>query len=113
MEQIFFTQPYSPVTIIGLFLGSIFIVLTFISRRRNLDMKTLRDSNDDLRSAIDDKGREIDKMREDIRDLRSEIAILQASNTTLQEIVNVALKEYFAENPHVVVQLSKSIKTKI
>ena len=48
-----------------------------------------------MRSAIDDKGDEIQKLREDVKELREEIALLQASNTTLQEIVNAALKEYF------------------
>ena len=44
MEQVLLMPPYSPIAVIGLFFASLFILLTFISRRRTMDMRTLRES---------------------------------------------------------------------
>ena len=101
-----------PTTLIGWIMTILFTggsVLYFGSRVRRNDMQVLREANKDLRGTLEDNSNELLKMRGQIDLLMSKVADLEKRNKTLEDLVVVALKQYFFENP----TLAKDIQKKV
>lgn len=102
----------TPTTIFG-WVGLIFMVITgglyLVSRVRKNDMEVLRSANTDLRASLDDNIREIAEMRGEINTLISKVSDLEKRNKTLEDLVVVALKQYFFENPTLAKDIQKSV----
>lgn len=101
-----------PTTLIGWIMTILFTVgavLYFGSKVRRNDMEVLRNANSDLRSTLDDNSKEIITMRTQIDLLILKVADLEKRNKTLEDLVVVALKQYFFENP----TLAKDIQKKV
>lgn len=90
--------------------GIILAVLFLFSKVRASDMKVLRDANKDYSDRIDqleEQGRIRDV---EIQQLRQEVAVLKSHNKTLEDVVIVALKQYFFENPKIAEKIGEVIK---
>lgn len=102
-----------PTTIIG-WISTIIVVvgavLYLISRVRRNDMKVLREANDDLRKRDEDRTKEMQEMHIEIATLIAKVDVLEKRNKTLEDLVVVALKQYFFENPSMAGQIEKAIK---
>lgn len=101
-----------PTTLIG-WMGTISIVILggiyLVSRIRKNDMEVLRSANIDLRASLDDNSRELVQMRSEINTLMIKVSDLEKKNKTLEDLVVVALKQFFFENPTVAKDLHKKI----
>lgn len=85
--------------IAGFFLLAILGIFNLVSRVRQQDMALLRGTNEDLRKSIDDKGKEIRDMKVQMQAMSDRLVGLENSNSTLEQLVKTALKEYFSNNP--------------
>jgi flagellar biosynthesis/type III secretory pathway M-ring protein FliF/YscJ len=103
-----------PNTIYGwvvLFGFGVFTVIQLVLLVRRNDIKILRDSNNDLRSAIQDSERRISELTRAVENLEKEVKRLKENNTFLQEIVSKSLAVYFEVNPREVAKIANKITT--
>jgi hypothetical protein len=78
---------------------------------RRADMKILRDTNEDALKRIkqlEDSGTQQDA---EIINLKGKVEMLEKQNKTLEDLVIVALKQYFFENPTTAKRLKDIIKS--
>lgn len=80
-------------------LGTIFI---FWGRKHSGDLETLRATNKD-------QGDRIEVLEKAVERLESEVKELKQQNKTLEDVVVVALKQFFFENP----SLAKDLQEKV
>lgn len=109
MNELLQSLPTTLVGWIAAILATSSSILFIFSKIRKNDMDILRQSNVDLRAAIDDNQRALEKMHDNIIILNGKVADLEKKNKTLEDLVVVALKQYFFENP----TLAKDIQKKI
>lgn len=84
--------------------------VTFIfSKIRSNDLQILRDSNADLRLAHSDNVKLLESMKQEIEILKNKVKVLEHANKTLEDLVVVALKQFFFENPKVADDLKKEV----
>ena len=101
MEQFILS---SPTTLIG-WIGTVFIVILgsiyLMSRVRKNDMEVLRNANVDLRASLDDNAKELSQMRTEIDILMTKVSDLERQNKTFEDLIVVALKQFYFEHPEV------------
>lgn len=90
---------YGWIALIGFSFLTIAQVILLI--RRN-EIKTLRDSNADLRKRVEDLDRSV-------KDLSTTVDSLKGANSLLKEIVGNALEVYFEHNPSAASKLRKEL----
>lgn len=102
METILTELPktiYGWIALIGFTFLTIAQVVLLV--RRN-EIKTLRESNEDLRKRVED----LDK---NYKELVDQVGNLKGANEFLKEIVGNALEIYFEHNPKAALRLRKEI----
>lgn len=105
--------PYTYINTISIIaaavIGIIGGVAYLMSRLRKSDMELLRANNDDLRKSLDDNTKKVTFMQTEIKTLNDKVNALEKQNKTLEDLVVVALKQYFFENPTVAEGVGKSV----
>lgn len=94
-----------PQTPIGWIALSVLIVVTIffgVSKVRANDMQILRDTNRD-------QGDRITLLETAVNRLEDQLKVLQHQNKTLEDLVVVALKQFFFENPTVAHDMKKKV----
>lgn len=93
-----------PTTLVG-WMGTIFVVILsgiyLVSRIRKNDMEVLRAANVDLRASLDDNSKELAQMRSEINTLMTKVSDLERQNKTFEDLIVVALKQFYFEHPEV------------
>lgn len=102
MDSFFTSIPTTPIGWIALAVVSTLAVVYLLSKTRESDMKILRNTNKD-------QGDRITLLEAAVKRLENQVIDLQHQNKTLNDLVVVALKQYFFENP----KLAESIKDKV
>lgn len=102
MDTFFTSIPTTPLGWIMLITVIIVAILYLTSRIRANDMQVLRDNNKD-------QGDRITLLEAAVTRLEGQIIDLQHQNKTLNDLVVVALKQYFFENPTVAGEMQKKI----
>lgn len=102
MDTIFTSLPHTPIGWFALFLVGALGGISLLSRVRANDLKILRQTNQD-------QGARIELLEKAVKDLQAHIKVLEHQNQTLDDLIVVALKHYFLENPSV----ASGLKTKI
>lgn len=95
--------PQTPIGWISLIVLVIIAIFYAVSKIRANDMKILRDTNKD-------QGDRITLLEAAVLRLETQVIDLQHQNKTLNDLVVVALKQYFFENPTVAAQMKAIIK---
>lgn len=109
MEQFLMSLPN---TFIG-WISTIFLIIGSFSfywrYRRNEDLKLLRDTNKDQGDRIEvleTKSRDQDN---NIVLLQAQVKLLETQNKTLEDLMVIALKQYFFEHPDVASRMQEKI----
>lgn len=102
MDVIFNSLPNTPIGWFALILVGALGGISFLSRVRANDLKILRQTNQD-------QGARIKLLEDAVARLQDHVKILEQQNKTLDDLVVIALKHYFLENPEV----ASNLKTKI
>ena len=110
MENFLLNIPSSPIGWIGLFFTGAASAALFLNRVRTYDLKILRESNQDLRTAHDDNSSKIATLEKTVDDLYKKVKVLEETNKTLEDLVILALKQYFTNNPGMAKDLKKIVK---
>jgi uncharacterized protein YlxW (UPF0749 family) len=110
MENFITHIPTQPVEWMILAATGIVAALWLFNRIRRQDMDVLRISNNDLRVALEDNAKKIENLTNTVTDLQNKVIALESKNQTLQDLVIVALEEYFNNNPEVAKTIQKKLK---
>ena len=110
MEQSLLAVPQTLVGWIATLLFTGASMAYIFSRIRRNDMQILRDANADLRIFHEDNVKALTKMKEEIKILSIKVDILENKNRTLEDLVVVALKQFFFEHPDVANTVKKELK---
>lgn len=102
MENFITQLPTTPIGWIAFIFVIAGAVIYFFSRIRKSDMELLRQTNED-------QGKRIDFLEEEVKRLNVKVGDLEHANKTLEDLVVVALKQFFFENP----EMAKNLKNKI
>lgn len=102
MDEIIKSLPNSLLGWFSFVLVGFLGVVSFLSRVRANDLKILRQTNID-------QGARIKLLEDAVARLQEHVKTLEQQNKTLDDLVVIALKHYFLENPEV----ASSLKTKI
>lgn len=101
-----------PTTIIG-WISTIILVIAAIiytfSKIRANDLKILRDTNKDQGDRIKVLEDNATTQNQAIELLQAQVKLLETRNKTLEDLVTIALKQYFFEHP----DISSSMQDKI
>ena len=84
--------------------------VTFIfSRVRQNDMTLLRQTNEDLRAAHNDNTEKIEVLQKQVDELCGKVKVLEKTNKTFEDIITVALKQFFETNPQMAVEMQELV----
>ncbi len=75
-------------------------------------MKVLRDANTDLRGSLEDASKKILGLEQAVHILEEKVDNLEKRNKNLEDLVIVALKQYFLENPTIASAIETTLKEK-
>lgn len=98
-----------PNSIYGWFAIGAFIISAILFIRRS-DIKAIKENADELRKILLDKEKEMIGMHNEIELLKGKVDFLEKTNKTLEDLVVVALKQYFLENPNLAKQFKDIVK---
>ena len=109
MEQFFQS---TPTTLIG-WIGTLLVIVGGFSfywrQRRNEDLKILRDTNKDQGDRITLLEKSVKDQTNSIDILKSQVVALETKNKTLEDLVAIALKQYFFEHPDIADKMKDKI----
>lgn len=77
------------------------------SRVRRNDMDNLRKANTDLRDSLGDSDKKILSLEDAVHTLEIKVETLEKENRRFEDLIIVALKQYFFENPKMAEQVGK------
>lgn len=98
-----FVQTISIIIAIIVFLAGMGASFAFlISKYREKDMATLRNTNKDLSDRVD-------LLEKTVYRLEGQVDSLEKKNKTLEDLVTIALKQYFFEHP----DIAKTMQDKV
>lgn len=110
MELFIETLPHTFIGWVATLLILVSGVVVVFNRIRNEDLKTLRDSNNDLRDALADNDKKMDELRMSLEKLTEKVTILENEKKTIQDLVIIALEAYFENNPKEALKVRTGIK---
>lgn len=87
-------------------------VIVLFNRLRNEDLKTLRNSNDDLRHALQDNEKRMDNLQNSVQFLKERVMLLESEKKTIQDLVLSALESYFMNNPQEAMKTKTRVRSK-
>lgn len=102
MEGFINQIPTTPLGWITLLIVTVCASVYLASKIRANDMKILRDTNKDQYDRIV-------LLESKVKQLESSVVSLQNKNKTLEDLVVVALKEYYFEHPTVAVEVKDAV----
>jgi len=102
MEGFINQIPTTPIGWLALFVVAVSASVYLASKVRANDMKILRDTNKDQYDRII-------LLESKVKQLESCVVALQNKNKTLEDLVVVALKEYYFEHPTVAVEIKDAV----
>ncbi len=110
MEQLISQAPNTPLGFLALFASIILLCLYAFNKIRENDLKVLREANNDLRSSIEDKGKKIEDLTAKVHELETELIAVKTHSKSLEDLVILALKDYFTQNPQAAISISGRLK---
>ncbi len=82
------------------------------NKLRNEDLKTLRNSNEDLRHALQDNEKRMDDLQKGVQFLKERVLLLESEKKTIQDLVLSALEMYFMNNPQEALKTRTRVRSK-
>jgi hypothetical protein len=113
MEQFILALPNTLIGWISSILVVIGGVVLLFNRIRNEDLKTLRESNSDLRLTLSDNTKKMIELDEALKMLTEKVLVLENEKKTIQDLVILALEAYFENNPSEALRVKTKVKTEV